>query len=111
MGAMVGPRMFVSGTGLRSYANRPAITDPAAEAANQAKAVIDSAADWVKVFGSTGGFDNVTGDPMVSYAEMKAIVDTAHAAGREVAIHSYGPAGARCDPRGVRHARTCNRHG
>jgi imidazolonepropionase-like amidohydrolase len=95
MGAMVGPRMFVSGTGLRSSANRPGVTDPAAEAGNQAKAVIDSGADWVKVFGSTGGFDNVTGDQTVSYAEMKAIVDTAHAAGRKVAIHSYGPAGAR----------------
>ena len=32
MGAMVGPRMFVSGTGLRSSANRPDIIDPAAEA-------------------------------------------------------------------------------
>ncbi len=66
-----------------------------AEAGNQAKAVIDSGADWVKVFGSTGGLDNVTGDQTVSYAKMKAIVDTAHAAGRKVAIHSYGPAGAR----------------
>jgi len=35
----------------------------------------------VEVFGSTGGFDNVTGDETVSYDEMKAIVDTAHAAG------------------------------
>ncbi len=78
MGAMVGPRMFVSGTGLRSSANRTGVTDPAAEAGNQAKTVIDSGADWVKVFGSTGGFDNVTGDQTVSYAEMKAIVDTAH---------------------------------
>jgi hypothetical protein len=95
MGAMVGPRMFVSGTGLQSSANRPGVTDPAAEAGNQAKAVIDSGADWVKVFGSTGGFDNVTGEQTASYAEMKAIVDTAHAAGRKVAIHSYGPAGAR----------------
>ena len=95
MGAMVGPRMFVSGTGLRSSANRPGVADPAAEAANQAKAVIDSGADWIKVFGSTGGFDNVTGDQTLSYEEMKAIVDTAHAAGRKVAIHSYGPAGAR----------------
>jgi imidazolonepropionase-like amidohydrolase len=95
MGAMVGPRMFVSGTGLRSAANRPGVTDPAAEAGKQAKAVIDSGADWVKVFGSTGGFDNVTGEQTVSYAEMTAIVDTAHAAGRKVAIHSYGPAGAR----------------
>jgi imidazolonepropionase-like amidohydrolase len=95
MGAMVGPRMFVSGQGLQSYARRPGVTDPLAEAAKQAKAVLDGGADWVKVFGSTGGFDNVTGDQTVSYDEMKAIVDTAHAAGHKVAIHSYGPAGAR----------------
>ena len=48
----------------------------------------------MKVFGSTGGFDNVTGDETVSYDEMKAIVDTAHAEGHKVAIHSYGPVGA-----------------
>jgi imidazolonepropionase-like amidohydrolase len=34
MGAMAGPRMFVSGTGLRTYVNRPGIADPVAEAAN-----------------------------------------------------------------------------
>ena len=95
MGAMAGPRMFVSGQGLQSYAKRPGIADPLAEVAKQAKAVLDGGADWVKVFGSTGGFDNVTGDQTVSYDEMKAIVDTAHAAGHKVAIHSYGPAGAR----------------
>lgn len=94
MGAMEGPRMFVAGTGLRSAAGRPGVTDPVAEAARMAKAVVESA-DWVKVFGSTGGFEVVTGDQTVSYEEMKAIVDTAHAAGRKVAIHSYGPAGAR----------------
>jgi imidazolonepropionase-like amidohydrolase len=76
MGAMVGPRMFVSGTGLRSSANRPGVTDPAAKAARQATAVIESGADWVKVFGSTGGFDNVTGDQTVSYEELNAIVGT-----------------------------------
>jgi imidazolonepropionase-like amidohydrolase len=95
MGAMTGPRMFVSGTGIRSAAGRPGVTDPVAEAASQAKAVLDGGADWVKVFASTGGFDNVTGDQTMSYEEMKAIVDTAHAAGHKVAIHSYGPAGAR----------------
>ncbi len=95
LGAMIGPRMFVSGAGLRSYANRPGVTDPVEEAAKQAKAVLDGGADWVKVFASTGSYDNVTGDQTVSYQEMKAIVDTAHAAGRKVAIHSYGPAGAR----------------
>jgi imidazolonepropionase-like amidohydrolase len=95
MGAMIGPRMFVSGGGLRSYANRPGVTDPLAEAVKQTKAVIEGGADWVKVFGSTGGFDNVTGNQTVSYDEMKTIVDTAHAAGHKVAIHSYGPDGAR----------------
>lgn len=94
MGAMEGPRMFVAGTGLRSAAGRPGVTDPVAEAARMTKAVVESA-DWVKVFGSTGGFEVVTGDQTVSYEEMKAIIDTAHAAGRKVAIHSYGPAGAR----------------
>ena len=95
MGAMIGPRMFVSGTGLRNYANRPGVTDPVAEAVKLAKAVLDGGADWVKIFGSTGGFDNVTSDQTVSYAEMKAVVDMAHAAGHKVAIHSYGPAAAR----------------
>jgi imidazolonepropionase-like amidohydrolase len=95
MGAMIGPRMFVSGPGLHGNANRPGVTDPVAEAAKQTTAVINDGADWVKVFGSTGGFDNVTGDQTVSFEEMKAIVDTAHAAGHKVAIHSYGPAGAR----------------
>jgi imidazolonepropionase-like amidohydrolase len=95
MGAMTGPRMFVAGTGLRSAAGRPGVADPVVEAASQAKAVLDGGADWVKVFASTGGFDNVTGDQTMSYEEMKVIVDTAHAAGHKVAIHSYGPAGAR----------------
>ncbi len=96
MGAMIGPRMFVSGPGLRNNViRRPGITDTPAQAAKEAKAVLDAGADWVKVFGSTGGGDDVTGDQTVSYEEMKAIIDTAHAAGHKVAIHSYGPDGAR----------------
>ena len=96
MGAMIGPRMFVSGPGLRNNViRRPGITDTPAQAAKEAKAVLDAGADWVKVFGSTGGGDDVTGDQTVSFEEMKAIIDTAHAAGHKVAIHSYGPDGAR----------------
>ena len=96
MGAMIGPRMFVSGPGLRNNViRRPGITDTPGQAAKEAKAVLDAGADWVKVFGSTGGGDDVTGDQTVSYEEMKAIIDTAHAAGHKVAIHSYGPDGAR----------------
>jgi len=96
MGAMIGPRMFVSGPGLRNNViRRPGITDTPGQAAKEAKAVLDAGADWVKVFGSTGGGDDVTGDQTVSYEEMKAIIDTSHAAGHKVAIHSYGPDGAR----------------
>ncbi len=95
MGALVGPRLFVSTRGLHGLPKISDINDKVAEQIKQTKEVIAAGADWVKVFGSTGGFDNVTGDETVSYEEMKAIVDTAHAEGHKVAIHSYGPAGAR----------------
>jgi imidazolonepropionase-like amidohydrolase len=95
MGALVGPRLFVSSGGLHGLPKIADMNEKIAEQIKQTKAVIAAGADWVKVFGSTGGFDNVTGDQTVSYDEMKAIVDTAHAEGHKVAIHSYGPAGAR----------------
>ncbi len=95
MGALVGPRLFVSGPGLHGLPKIPDMAEKVAEQIRMTKAVIASGADWVKVFGSTGGFDNVTGDETVSFEEMKAIVDTAHEAGHKVAIHSYGPVGAR----------------
>jgi imidazolonepropionase-like amidohydrolase len=95
MGALVGPRLFVSTGGLHGLPKIPDMNDKVAEQIKQTRAVIAAGADWVKVFGSSGGFDNVTGDQTVSYEEMKVIVDTAHAEGHKVAIHSYGPAGAR----------------
>lgn len=90
-GAMVGPRMFVSGVGLRDNV----IKNSPAEAGRLAKAVLDGGADWVKIYGSTGRANDLTGEATVSYDEMKSIVDTAHAMGRKVAIHSYGPNAAR----------------
>jgi imidazolonepropionase-like amidohydrolase len=95
MGALVGPRLFVSGAGLHGLPKIADMNEKVAEQIKATKAVIAAGADWVKIFGSTGGFDNVTGDQTVSYEEMKAIVDEAHSEGRKVAIHSYGPAGAR----------------
>jgi imidazolonepropionase-like amidohydrolase len=95
MGVFVGPRLFVSGGGLHGLPKIPEMKDKVAEQIKQTKDRLAEGVDWIKVFGSTGGFDNVTGDQTVSYDEMKAIVDTAHAAGVKVAIHSYGPAGGR----------------
>ena len=92
IGAMIGPRMFVSGPGL--MARQGAAPNPGA----MRKLVEDrvkAGADWIKVFGSRGGFEDVDGTQTVSFDEMKAVVDTAHGLGKKVAIHSYGPSGVR----------------
>ena len=90
IGAMTGPRMFVSGPGLS--ARQGAEPNPGA----MRKIVEDrvkAGADWIKVFGSRGGFEDVDGTQTVNFDEMKAIVDAAHGLGKKVAIHSYGPSG------------------
>jgi imidazolonepropionase-like amidohydrolase len=95
MGAVTGPRMFVAGTGIRDSMYRRLGTDSVAEAAKLTKSIIASGADWVKLYASTGIADDVTGNQTVTYDEMKAIIETAHAAGKKIAIHSYGPDAAR----------------
>jgi imidazolonepropionase-like amidohydrolase len=91
-GAMAGPRIFTSGPGLSARQGQP--PDPEAM-----KRVVEdrvkAGVDWIKVFGSRGGFENVDGTQTVTFDEMKAIVETAHALGKKVAIHSYGPSGVR----------------
>jgi imidazolonepropionase-like amidohydrolase len=91
-GAMIGPRIFASGPGLSAQQGKP--PDPE----RMKKLVEDrvkAGVDWIKVFGSRGGFENVDGTQTVTFEEMKAIVDTAHSLGKKVAIHSYGPTGVR----------------
>jgi imidazolonepropionase-like amidohydrolase len=91
-GAMIGPRILASGAGLS--ARQGAAPDPDA----MRKLVderIKAGADWIKVFGSRGGFENVDGTQTVTFDEMKAVVDAAHAQGKKVAIHSYGSSGVR----------------
>lgn len=92
IGAMIGPRMFVSGPGLS--ARQGAQPDPEAMR-RLVEDRVKAGADWIKVSGSRGGFENVDGIQTVSFDEMKAIVDTAHGLGKKVAIHSYGPSGVR----------------
>src|SRR5262245_61190869 len=92
MGAMTGPRMFVAGQGIS--AGRGWTPDPAAMAKN-AEDRIKSGSDWVKVYGSRGSFDSVDTTQTITFDEMKAIVDAAHALGHKVAIHSYGPSGVK----------------
>jgi len=104
MGAMTGPRMFVSGYGLHiaSAGSKGGAPTPSRgqangveEVARAAREQIQAGADWVKMFGSTGSAQDVSGNQTFSFEEMKAAVDTAHSLGKRVAVHSYGPAGAR----------------
>jgi imidazolonepropionase-like amidohydrolase len=101
---MIGPRMFVCGYGLfiTSTPYKAAWAPPAGGAADGVPEVlrvvrqqIAAGADVIKMYGSTGTDDDVTGFETYNYEEMKAAVDAAHQFGKKIAIHSYGPDGAR----------------
>lgn len=102
-GAMIGPRMLVSGYGImatsepaRPYASpSPGVADGAPEVMRVVRQQIAAGADVIKVYGSSGGFEDVTGNQTFSFAEMKAAVDEAHRLGKRIAIHSYGASGGR----------------
>ena len=104
-GAMLGPRMFVVGFGLSRAraaarpgappgAPRGRIAD-AAEIPEAVKAQADAGADWIKMYGSTGSAADVSGRETFTFDEMKSAVHAAHALGKKIAIHSYGPEGGR----------------
>jgi imidazolonepropionase-like amidohydrolase len=92
MGAMTGPRIFASGPGIS--ARQGQTLDPAT-VKTLVETRVKSGADWIKVFGSRGSFEVVEGTQTVTFEEMKSIVDAAHALGKKVAIHSYGPSGVK----------------
>jgi imidazolonepropionase-like amidohydrolase len=103
-GEMIGPRMFVVGYGLyitntpyKPGLNLPAggIADGVPEVLRVVRQQIAAGADWIKMYASTGTDDDVTGFETYNYEEIKAAVDTAHQFGKKIAIHSYGPVGAR----------------
>lgn len=102
-GAMVGPRMLVSGYGLFATsaparpgtAADPGQADGVAEVLRVVRQQIGAGADCVKMYGSTGSDQDVTGYQTFTFDEMRAAVEIAHKLGKKIAIHSYGPDGAR----------------
>ncbi len=97
-GKMKGPRMFVSGYGLmvtRGAVATPNTADGVSEVLKFVRAQVAAGADVIKMYGSTGSGRDVTGFQTFTFEEMKAAVDAAHALGKRIAIHSYGPTGAR----------------
>src|SRR6267154_347623 len=103
-GDMIGPRMFVCGYGLyitatpfRKEGTPPAggIADGVPEVLKSVRQQIAAGVDVIKMYASTGTDDDVTGFQTYNYEEIKAAVDAAHKFGKKIAIHSYGPDGAR----------------
>jgi imidazolonepropionase-like amidohydrolase len=103
-GEMIGPRMFVCGYGLyitatpfRKEGTPPSggIADGVPEVLRAVRQQIAAGADVIKMYGSTGTDDDVTGFETYTFEEMKAAVEAAHQFGKKIAIHSYGPDGAR----------------
>jgi imidazolonepropionase-like amidohydrolase len=107
-GEMIGPRMFVCGYGL-SVTSTPykggnsspgappagGVADGVPEVLRAVRQQVAAGADVIKLFASTGTDDDTTGFETYSYEEIKAAVDAAHQFGKKIAIHSYGPDGAR----------------
>ena len=91
MGRMTGPRMFVAGQGISA----PRAGAPALDYRQQADARVAAGSDWIKIYGSRGSYQSVDTTQTVSFEDMKAAVDAAHAKNRPVAIHSYGPSGVK----------------
>ncbi len=103
-GAMIGPRMFVAGFGL-SKLTVPRETTPSVPARGRVrdtaeirvaiKAQVDAGADWIKMYGSSGSFQNVTGVQTFTDDEMRVAAEVAHGYHKPIAIHSYGESGGR----------------
>ena len=103
-GEMIGPRMFVVGYGLtvtstpyKPGLNLPAggIADGVPEVLRVVRQQVAAGVDLIKMFASTGTDDDTSGYQTYGYDEIKAAVDAAHQFGKKIAIHSYGPDGAR----------------
>jgi imidazolonepropionase-like amidohydrolase len=103
-GEMIGPRMFVVGYGLtvtstpyKPGLNLPAggIADGVPEVLRVVRQQLAAGVDLIKMFASTGTDDDTSGYQTYGYDEIKAAVDVAHQFGKKIAIHSYGPDGAR----------------
>jgi imidazolonepropionase-like amidohydrolase len=102
-GAMVGPRMYVAGYGLTvaDAPPHPGYVRPLGRADNEdeIKRVIRehvaAGVDVIKMFASTGTDKDTTGFQTYTYDEIKTAVDLTHKYGLRIAVHSYGPDGAR----------------
>jgi imidazolonepropionase-like amidohydrolase len=88
-----GPRMFITGEAIHPITMPPHHEgdkrDLPQEFSRKVEQSIATGADWIKIFATTGSADDLNGDQIYFYPEIKAATDDAHAAGLRVAVHSY----------------------
>ncbi|HEV2386244.1 MAG TPA: amidohydrolase family protein [Candidatus Acidoferrales bacterium] len=107
-GAIEGPRMFVAGPGLHAGGAVPTLgfvfpgierplgqANGVPEVMQTVREEIAAGIDVVKMFASTGSFQDVTEHETFTYDEIQAAVQVAHQMGKRIAVHTYGPDGAR----------------
>ena len=100
-GEKIGPRMFVAGQGISASRGNPNGTPPVPPGPiiEAIPGLVDqrvkAGSDWIKVYGSRGSYQSVDTTQTMTYEQMKALVDAAHAAGKPIAIHSYGASGVK----------------
>jgi imidazolonepropionase-like amidohydrolase len=102
-GSVLGPRMFVAGCGLYVTGDpwRPTGLEPdcgradgKVEVERAIRQHVASGVDVIKMYGSTGSGDDVTGYQTFTLEELQTAVEVAHKYGKKVAVHSYRPDGA-----------------
>jgi imidazolonepropionase-like amidohydrolase len=84
--------MFVAGSGLSAPRNT---TDSIHQWCQLVDQRVQAGSDWIKVYSSRGSYESVDTTQTLTLDDMKAIVEAGHAAGKRVAIHSYGASGVR----------------
>jgi imidazolonepropionase-like amidohydrolase len=101
-GLVNGPRLIVSGPIYPPSGGRPDIRWPpdgtaatAEEITRKAREYLGSGCDWIKVYATGGTYDDTSGTPFYTSAEIRAAVEAAHPRGRWVAAHAMGLEGAK----------------
>ncbi|HEY7727432.1 MAG TPA: amidohydrolase family protein [Candidatus Eisenbacteria bacterium] len=102
-GLTEGPRIvtsgpvYPSGGGGRTDIRWPpdGTVGSAPEMAEMVRRHLGQGCDWVKIFGTSGTWDDTTGAPYFTSDELHAAVEAAHPRGHWVAAHAMGLEGAR----------------
>ncbi|HEX7879838.1 MAG TPA: amidohydrolase family protein [Candidatus Eisenbacteria bacterium] len=102
-GLVLGPRIVTAGAlyppsgGGRTDIEWPkdGTVRDAASITARTRDYIGDGCDWIKIYATGGTYDDTTGVPLFTGAEIAAAVEVAHPRGRWVAAHAMGLEGAR----------------